>query len=60
MARALTLLLLGFAACVLSFVAAAASEPCKACSSDTGLTLGEEIKADRAFDVGRVSKESAG
>lgn len=51
--------LLGFAAllCV-SFVAAAAPDPCKDCDAVTGLTVRERIKADRAREVDRVAKET--
>jgi hypothetical protein len=42
-----------------NFSAIAASEPCKDCNPDSGLTVREKIKADRARDVDRVAKESA-
>ena len=50
---------LGIAAllCV-SFVAAAAPDPCKDCDTVTGLTVRERIKADRAREADRVAKES--
>ena len=53
--------LLGFAAllCV-SFVAAAAPDPCKDCDAVTGLTVRERIKADRAREADRVAEESHG
>src|SRR5260370_37073581 len=58
-ARALTSLFLGLAACAwVSFAAIAASEPCKDCGADTGLTIREQIKADRAREVERIAKES--
>ena len=56
MARALTLLLLGFAVC--SAPASAASDPCKDCSPAPELTIREQIKADRAREADRVAKES--
>jgi hypothetical protein len=60
MARALTSILLGLAACAwLNFAAAAASDSCKDCNAQTGLTIREQIKADRAREVDRVAKESA-
>lgn len=59
MARTLTALLLGLAACAwVNFDAVAASEPCKDCNADTGLTVREQIKADRAREVDRIAKES--
>jgi hypothetical protein len=60
MAKALTALLLGFAACAwVNFAACAASlEPCKDCGPDKRLTVREQIKADRARDVDRIAKES--
>jgi hypothetical protein len=59
MAKAFTSLLMGLAACAwLNFAAGAASASCKNCSADTGLTVREQIKADRARDVDRVAKES--
>jgi len=52
--------LVGFAACAwFNFAATAASEPCKDCNPDTGLTVRDQIKADRAREVDRVAKESA-
>jgi hypothetical protein len=61
MARALASLLLGLAVCAwINCAAVAASEPCKDCKADTGLTIREEIKAARARDVERMAKESAG
>jgi hypothetical protein len=60
MAKAWILLLLGLAAFAwFNFAAIAASEPCKDCNPDTGLTIREQIKADRAREVDRVAKESA-
>jgi hypothetical protein len=60
MARALTSLLLGLAACAwVNSAASAASEPCKDCSPDTGLTVREQIKADRAREADRIAKEPA-
>jgi hypothetical protein len=60
MAKAWKLLLVGFAACAwFNFAATAASEPCKDCNPDTGLTVRDQIKADRAREVDRVAKESA-
>jgi hypothetical protein len=32
--------------------------PCRDCNSDTGLTVREQIKADRAREVDRLAKES--
>jgi hypothetical protein len=58
-ARALTSLFLGLAAWAwFNFAALAASEPCKDCIADTGLTIREQIKADRAREVDRIAKES--
>ena len=59
MSRALTSILLGLAACVwMNFVAVAASEPCKDCNPETGLSIREQIKADRAREAERIAKES--
>jgi hypothetical protein len=59
MARAMTALLLGLAACTwINFAAAAASEPCKDCNPETGQTVREQIKADRAREADRIAKES--
>src|ERR1700694_2812285 len=54
-AKALTSLLLGLAACAwVNFDAGAASASCKDCKADRGLTVREQIKADRAReDMGR-------
>jgi hypothetical protein len=59
MIKLLTSILFGFAAllCV-SFVAAAAPEPCKDCDTVTGLTVREQIKVDRAREADRIAKES--
>ena len=59
MMKTIASFLLGFAAllCV-SFVAAAAPEPCKDCDAVTGLTVREQIKADRVREADRVAKES--
>jgi hypothetical protein len=52
---------LSITACAwINFAAVAASEPCKDCKADAGLTIREEIKAARARDVERMAKESAG
>jgi hypothetical protein len=60
MAKAWILLLVGFAACAcFNFAAIAASEPCKDCNPDAGLTVRDQIKAYRAREVDRVAKESA-
>jgi hypothetical protein len=60
MVRVLRSLLLGLTACVwINFAASAASEPCKDCSPDTGLTVREQIKADRAREADRIAKESS-
>ena len=58
MARALAPLFLGLLAFA-SMNFAAASEPCKDCSAETGPTLREQIKAARALDLERMAKESA-
>jgi hypothetical protein len=60
MVKRLTLLLFGLVAftCV-NFSAVAAPEPCKDCDPVTGLTVREQIKADRAREADRVAKESA-
>jgi hypothetical protein len=42
-----------------NFAPIAASEPCKDCNPEVGLTVREQIKADRAREVDRVAKESA-
>jgi hypothetical protein len=58
-ARALTSLFLGLAAFAwANFAALAESASCKDCSADTGLTVREQIKADRAREVDRIAKES--
>jgi hypothetical protein len=59
MIKMLVSFLFGFAAlsCV-SFVAAAAPEPCKDCDAVTGLTVREQIKVDRAREADRIAKES--
>jgi hypothetical protein len=60
MAKAFMSLLMGLAACAwANFSAGAASASCKDCSADTGLTVREQIKADRAREADRVAKESA-
>jgi hypothetical protein len=57
MAKALTSLLLGLAACAwVNFAAGAASASCKDCNADTRLRVREQIKADRAREVDRVAK----
>jgi hypothetical protein len=59
MARALTSLLLGLTAFSwVSFAAIAETASCKDCNADTGLTVREQIKADRAREADRVAKES--
>jgi hypothetical protein len=59
MSKRLASFLLGFAALsCLSFIAAAATEPCKDCAPVSGLTVREQIKADRAREVDRIAKES--
>jgi hypothetical protein len=58
MAKALTSLLIGLTASAwFSFAAIAAPEPCKDCNPETGLTVREQIKADRARAVDRIAKE---
>jgi hypothetical protein len=60
MVKAWMLLLAGLAVFAsFNFAAIAAAEPCKDCNPDSGLTVREQIKADRARDVDRVAKESA-
>jgi hypothetical protein len=60
MVKASILLLVGLAVFAsFNFAAIAASEPCKDCNPDSGLTVREQIKADRARDIDRVAKESA-
>jgi hypothetical protein len=59
MARAFTSLIGGLAACVwVNCAAVAAPDPCKDCNPETGLTVREQIKADRAREVDRIAKES--
>jgi hypothetical protein len=57
MARALTSLMLGLAGLARVSFAADASEPCKDCGPDAGLTVREQIKADRAREADRIAKE---
>jgi hypothetical protein len=60
MVKQLTSILLGLVAFTyVSFPAVAAPEPCKDCDPVTGLTMREQIKADRARESDRVAKESA-
>jgi hypothetical protein len=60
MAKVITSVLLGLSACTLfNLAATAAPEPCKDCNPETGLTIREQIKADRAREVDRIAKESA-
>jgi hypothetical protein len=60
MAKAFTSLLMGLAACAwVNFAAGAASVSCKDCSTDTGLTVREQIKADRAREADRAAQEPA-
>jgi hypothetical protein len=57
--RALTSLLLGLAVCAwANFAAVAESASCKDCSPDAGLTVREQIKADRARQADRIARES--
>jgi hypothetical protein len=58
MIKMLASFLFGFAALCVSFVAAAAPEPCKDCNAVTGLTVREQIKDDRAREADRIAKES--
>jgi len=59
MVKALTSVLLGLALFAwISSAADAASEQCKDCSAETGLTVREQIKADRAREAERIAKES--
>jgi hypothetical protein len=60
MARAFTFLVVGLTACAwVNSAAIAAPEECKDCSPETGLTIREQIKADRAREADRIAKESA-
>jgi hypothetical protein len=60
MVKTWTLILGGLAVFAsFNFAAMAASEPCKDCNPELGLTVREQIKADRAREVDRVAKESA-
>jgi hypothetical protein len=60
MAKALASLVVGLTACAwLNSAAVAAPEPCKDCNPETGLTIREQIKADRAREADRIAKESA-
>jgi hypothetical protein len=48
-----------FVATISTISAASADQiPCKDCSADTGLTVREQIKADRAREADRIAKES--
>jgi hypothetical protein len=59
-ARAFKSLIVGLTACAwVNFAAVAQPAPCKDCSADTGLTVREQIKADRAREADRIAKESA-
>jgi hypothetical protein len=59
MAKVLTLVLSGLALFAwIGSPASAASEQCKDCSTDTGLTIREQIKADRAREAERIARES--
>jgi hypothetical protein len=59
MTKMLALFLFGFAALLyVSPVAAAAPEPCKDCDTVTGISVREQIKADRAREADRIAKES--
>jgi hypothetical protein len=59
-ARAFKSLILGLTAFAwVNFAAAAESASCKECKVDTGLTVRERIKADRAREADRIAKESA-
>jgi hypothetical protein len=54
------MLLLSVVACAaVNSAALAAPEPCKDCDPATGLTIREQIRAERARDADRVAKESA-
>jgi hypothetical protein len=44
--------------CIVS-EAGAEPVPCKDCSAETGLTVREQIKADRAREADRIAKESS-
>jgi hypothetical protein len=59
MAKAITSVFLSLLASALFAVAAiAAPEPCKDCNPETGLTIREQIKAERALEADRIAKES--
>ena len=56
MVRALTLLLMSLVAGAwLSSAAIAEPEPCRDCNPKTGLTIREQIKADRAREADRIA-----
>jgi hypothetical protein len=59
-ARTFTSLVVGLTACAwVNSAAIAAPEPCKDCNPETGLTIREQIKADRAREAERIARESA-
>jgi hypothetical protein len=58
MAKA-SIILFGLAVCAwASSAAVAGPESCKDCATETGLTIREQIKAERAREVERIAKES--
>ena len=59
MAKAFTKLSLSLAAWAsLNVVAIAEPAACKDCNPETGLTIREQIKVDRAREVERIAKET--